>query len=153
MRIFPATGSERLPVIMPMAFRERRRDDVEFGLIYGTIAVLALVAAYALPLVDLFPACLFKRMTSIPCPTCGATRSLVHLAHGEILKSFRMNPLFALTIIAALLGLIFNMLSLLGKFPRISITLTSSKAFLFRAAVMGAVLINWAYLIIIPDLK
>lgn len=36
---------------------------------------------------------LFYRLTGIPCPGCGLTRSLAHLAHGDIAASLRLHPL------------------------------------------------------------
>jgi hypothetical protein len=132
---------------MSIALRKRRPDDVEFGLVYGTMAILALVTAYFFPFTDLLPSCVFNTMTGIPCPTCGVTRSLVHLAQGNFLTAFRMNPLFALMIVTALLAFMLNAISLIGKYPRITLTLTPSHTIILRAAVILIFLINWVYLI------
>jgi hypothetical protein len=37
--------------------------------------------------------CLFKRIADIPCPSCGATRSVVSLIHGDLIKALYINPL------------------------------------------------------------
>jgi hypothetical protein len=37
--------------------------------------------------------CLFKEVTGIPCPSCGATRSLMLLMRGDVRGAFLMNPL------------------------------------------------------------
>ena len=38
--------------------------------------------------------CLFKQVTRLPCPSCGATRSIISLFHGEIKEAiFTWNPL------------------------------------------------------------
>ena len=37
--------------------------------------------------------CLFKKVTSIPCPSCGSTRSVLSLLHGEIEQAFLLNPI------------------------------------------------------------
>jgi hypothetical protein len=37
--------------------------------------------------------CLFKRMTGVACPSCGATRALLALLHGEIGNALYINPL------------------------------------------------------------
>jgi hypothetical protein len=36
--------------------------------------------------------CLIKNVTSIPCPSCGATRSVLALLHGDLLASLYWNP-------------------------------------------------------------
>lgn len=37
--------------------------------------------------------CLFRRVTGYPCPTCGSTRSVVALLHGDLGRSFHFSPL------------------------------------------------------------
>ncbi|HLA54834.1 MAG TPA: DUF2752 domain-containing protein [Flavobacterium sp.] len=39
-----------------------------------------------------FGICIFKRITTIPCPSCGSTRALLLLLHGDVLGSVLMNP-------------------------------------------------------------
>jgi len=69
---------------MHLTLKKRASGDIVFGLIYGTIAILALIAVRFLPVLELMPSCVFRAFTGIPCPTCGATRSLVHLANGNL---------------------------------------------------------------------
>lgn len=38
-------------------------------------------------------ACMFKAITNIPCPSCGATRSIILLFHGEFLEALMINPI------------------------------------------------------------
>jgi hypothetical protein len=40
-----------------------------------------------------FVVCLFRRLTGVPCPGCGLTRSWAHLAKGEWSASLRAHPL------------------------------------------------------------
>jgi len=37
--------------------------------------------------------CFTKRLTGIPCPSCGSTRSVIALTEGDITAPFRLNPL------------------------------------------------------------
>ena len=36
--------------------------------------------------------CLFKEITGLPCPSCGTTRSVLLLFHGEVLAALMTNP-------------------------------------------------------------
>lgn len=56
------------------------------------------------------PPCLFRELTGLSCPTCGATRAFHATAHGEILTAFVLNPAGA--VLFLLLPLLFLRLSL-----------------------------------------
>ena len=52
-----------------------------------------------------FPACMFRAFTGWYCISCGMTRALHALAHGDVLRAFSMNPLaVSLLAISPLLG-------------------------------------------------
>ena len=36
--------------------------------------------------------CLFKCVTHIPCPSCGSTRSVISIIHGDFLQALYINP-------------------------------------------------------------
>ncbi|MEI6884649.1 MAG: DUF2752 domain-containing protein [Bacteroidota bacterium] len=40
-----------------------------------------------------FNTCIFKRVTTIPCPSCGTVHSIVSILHGDLRKAFTENPL------------------------------------------------------------
>lgn len=42
--------------------------------------------------VNAFEVCFFKKTTHLPCPSCGATRSVLHLVNGELLAALQSNP-------------------------------------------------------------
>jgi len=130
---------------MHLTLKKRASGDIVFGLIYGTIAILALIAVRFLPVLELMPSCVFRAFTGIPCPTCGATRSLVHLANGNLSASFGMNPAFALLLFAALLMFAYDVATLFSG-SRISLSLTPREATLMRAGAVVVLLANWAYL-------
>jgi len=39
------------------------------------------------------PVCLLKKTTGIPCPSCGSTRSMIALVHGELIEGILWNPI------------------------------------------------------------
>ena len=44
--------------------------------------------------------CIIRSVTGVPCPGCGATRSVMHLMHGDVLDALRSNPLGIAAVIA-----------------------------------------------------
>ena len=40
-----------------------------------------------------FNTCIFRRVTTIPCPSCGTVHSIVSILHGDLRKAFSENPL------------------------------------------------------------
>jgi len=52
--------------------------------------------------VDIPVLCGWRRMTSIPCPGCGLTRSFSFMAHGQVMSAFHVNwfgpPGFAIVV-------------------------------------------------------
>ena len=66
----------------PLLVRVRRA-----GLAMAAIAAVGgLLYAKAVP-------CAFARLTHVPCPGCGSTRSSIALLHGDLEGVFRYNPL------------------------------------------------------------
>lgn len=105
-----------------------------------------LLARFAAPLFDLLPACTFRAVVGLPCPTCGATRAGLALARGEWLTALAHNPLFVVG-----LGVlsIWSLLSLLKKLRGKTMSCeTQSWPWLHRV-VIGAILLNWLYLILV----
>jgi hypothetical protein len=87
----------------PLTVAER-----QLAFIWGGLA-LALVALKPLwPLVEPFVwPCLFHSTTGVPCPTCGATRSVLALLEGDLPRAVTFNPLvFAATVVFVLGGII-----------------------------------------------
>ena len=46
--------------------------------------------------------CLIRQVTSVPCPSCGSTQSVMYLLHGEYVEALYVNPL-GMVILPALL--------------------------------------------------
>ena len=59
--------------------------------------------------------CIFNQITGLYCPTCGATRAVIYLIHGNITDALKSNALITISAIPLLftftvmwLGVIFN---------------------------------------------
>ena len=132
---------------MHMMLQKRTHGRTEFGIIYGGIALLAICVGRFVPVLAFAPSCVFRGLTGMPCPTCGATRSVVHLARGEFLVSLGMNPLVSLCFVIAILVFFYSLITLIAGIPRIGITLSEREKDVLRSLAVVLVLVNWCYLI------
>ncbi len=132
---------------MHLFLKTRTRGQIEFGILYGGIALLMLIAARVLPLHLLAPTCVLYGLTGIPCPTCGSTRSLVFLAHGDLSRALFLNPLVVAACITAHLALLYSMITLIPGIPRVGIHLSNQEITVIKSVAVCLFLVNWAYLI------
>jgi len=117
------------------------------GAILAGIGVLAAIAVGLLHLDALpFTVCVFKLTTGLPCMTCGSTRALGRLVHGDLHGAWLMNPLAT----AGALGLVpwaAADLLLMMRGRALAVELGPAAARAARVAVVAAALANWAYLV------
>jgi hypothetical protein len=132
---------------MRITLTKRTPGRIEFGVIYGITAILALVAARVLPVLDMAPACVFREIAGIPCPTCGATRSLVCLAHGDFSGALAMNPLAALTATGTLVYFFCDAGALLLRLPALTVSSSPREGTAAKSAALALIAANWLYLI------
>lgn len=87
--------------------------------------------------------CLFRRITHLPCPSCGATRGVISLLSGHPLRAWSYNPLVMTVICAivalAVLRLVFGLVVDVSFSPR-----QKHAAMACAAALMLA---NWIYVL------
>ena len=87
--------------------------------------------------------CWFRRISTIPCPSCGSTRGVLSLLEGDVLGAFLKNPLVmtALTVLAVGFGLRF----LCGL--KLEWNLGRKERWAVWALAGAALLANWAWVI------
>lgn len=130
---------------MRLHLTQRTARDIPFGLIYGEIAFLGLVAARYLPLQSMLPSCAFKALSGFPCPTCGSTRMLTHLAQADLAGAVGLNPAVALAVIGALLLLLYDAATLFCG-SRVVCCFSRRESRWIRSGAAAALLVNWLYL-------
>jgi len=94
--------------------------------------------------------CLFKEITGLPCPSCGTTRSLGLLMHGEFRESLMMNPfgmLLALALVVVPLWIAADAFSNSGSFYRRYVQMEQQLVHnkLLAASAVVIVALNWAW--------
>ncbi|MBN2056720.1 DUF2752 domain-containing protein [bacterium] len=98
---------------------------------------------------QLFSRCPFKRLTGLPCPTCGSSRVFLALAHFDLATAFYMNPLVAAAALVPFAWLIILLVRLFagrGQPPprRGPIRLGP----VWRYLLVAVIAINWLFLIL-----
>lgn len=96
-----------------------------------------------------FAGCGFKHLIGLPCPGCGATRSLAALAQFDLLRSFLLNPLVSVVAMAAPLavpGAWFDARFNRGRTANNVARFCRSRG--FTQALVGLVVVNWSYLLL-----
>ena len=118
-------------------------------LIWGSVlAASALIADFWLNLGLPMPRCPLHAATGIPCPTCGTTRSVAALLHGEVGRAIILNPLMTALLLGAALYVCYAAVVVLGRLPRLRWTEPNrSEARWIRISVIALIAANWAYLI------
>ena len=95
------------------------------------------------------PPCPLHAITGIPCPTCGATRGVRCLIHGDWGDAFLWNPLLMMGLLGAVLYTFYAGVVVLGRLPRLrweSLPRRSIRA--VRIAAIGLVAGDWLYLVL-----
>jgi len=105
-------------------------------------AAVALLHLDALP----FTICTFKLATGLPCLTCGTTRAMGRLFHGDLAGAWLMNPLATAGALALVPWAVADLLLMIqGRAARVQLAPPAARA--VRVLVVAAALANWAWLV------
>jgi hypothetical protein len=114
-------------------------------MLFGGLFVLGM--SYTLPVfwsrgVSPIPPCIFHQVTGQPCPMCGATRSFVALAHGDIARSVYLYPLAPVLFLAMLIGIGYGAWAMAtGKKLRLQMSLRTHQV--IGLIILLAFALNW----------
>jgi Protein of unknown function (DUF2752) len=134
---------------MGVHLRPLAPKETDFEFLFMVVSSVAAASCFVWLASGLpWPECWFRRLTGLPCPTCGATRSALSLAHGDLAAAFRHNPLMFVCYVGTILLNLYCVSVLLFQFPRLRLAVVPSdvKRCLCRF-VITAVALNWAYLL------
>ena len=91
--------------------------------------------------------CLFKRLTSIPCPSCGTTRSVLSILQGNLLQAFYWNPFGFLLLAVLIITPIWLVIDAISKKNSLLTFYVSVEKKLQQKSIaisaIALVLINW----------
>lgn len=135
---------------MKLILKPLQKQDIDyerFGLIFSGLGFLAF--QFFLKDIALRFTCPFKKLTGIPCLSCGMTRALADYSALDPLGAFLHNPLVTMMCISLSVYLIYAVIAVAFGTRRIRIdplhrTLTRAG----RILVLSLLAANWLYLII-----
>jgi hypothetical protein len=90
--------------------------------------------------------CALRRLTGLPCPTCGSTRLVLAVLEGRLGLAFELNPLVAGVGFALLAWLVLRVVT--ARRARLECGPRGARVLLGLGIV--ALLLNWAYLLRSP---
>lgn len=130
----------------PLRFRPATGSERQLALLWGAAAVSVIVLRPLwIAVAPLLGSCTFRRLTGIPCPSCGTTRTALALLDFDLHTAFLTNPLatiigvvFVVGGLAALVWVLFR-----GPMPVSGLRWTRP----WSVATIVLILINWIYLI------
>jgi hypothetical protein len=122
--------------------------DHELIWLSASVSSLALAAAW-LTLGLPWPRCAFHELTSLPCVTCGMTRSTIQFFHGHFLAALKWNPLVFGVLCAVVAFDVYAFGTLLTRAPRLRMHVSTQQAKTFlRVSIISALALNWIYLLL-----
>lgn len=93
--------------------------------------------------------CLFKRLTTIPCPSCGSTRSVLSILKGDFSGAVAWNPIGFLLIFFLLVTPLWVLLDVIRNKSTLFIFFRNGELFLQRKWVASSailvVVLNWIW--------
>ena len=93
--------------------------------------------------------CIFKHVTDLPCPSCGSTRSVVSILHGNFREALSINPLGIPVALIMLLAPLWMLYDLITRKNSLFSIYCRMETFLKKPAIavplICLVIINWIW--------
>jgi hypothetical protein len=130
-------------------FRPLAPQETDFEFLFlvvssGIAASCTLWLSLGMP----WPGCWVRRLTGLPCPTCGATRCALALVHGDLAGALRHNPLILICYGATLLVDLYAAVVVLFRLRRLRLADVPAKVKRpLSAMIVLALTANWIYLL------
>ena len=127
--------------------RPATREERQLAMLWVAAAASALVLRPIwIALAPHLRSCTFRKLTGVPCPTCGTTRSALAMLDLDLISAFQVNPLATLVGAAFIAGGAAAFIWLVCRWPMPSPGFEWIRW--WTAAIVGIVAVNWVYLIV-----
>lgn len=108
--------------------------------IFFLVIVALIIHVKGKQILEVFPPCLFNRITGLYCPGCGGTRAVFCFFRGEIIRSFKFNPIVPYTFIIGGWFMLSHTIEIISK-GRVKIGLNYRNIYLWIA--LAIVVVNF----------
>jgi hypothetical protein len=93
--------------------------------------------------------CLFRLFTGIPCPSCGSSRAILSLLHGNLIQSLNWNPFGIVLIVIMLISPLWILFDIINQYSSLLKFYNTAELYLKRRylaiPLIFIVLANWAW--------
>lgn len=140
--------------MMNVEWRRLKTGELDIELIYASIAAVIVSGGLVFRwffLAGINPVCLcpFKIITTIPCPSCGMTRSLLSFLALDFRNALYFNPLFFIIYAVVTVFMVYALIVLVFRLPRLRlVALTPRAGRLMLGLIIAVTALNWLYLIV-----
>ena len=128
--------------------RQLAPNELDHELIWLSVSLASFACAgawlgFGLP----WPQCVFHHVTGLPCITCGMTRSAMAFFHGDLLRAFNWNPLIFVSLCGLSIFDFYAFAVVITRAPRLRISFSAAAQNYGRGTMVGALALNWMYLL------
>ena len=134
---------------MRLRVRRLAPGEIDHELIWLGVSLVSLGVAAAWLTIGLpWPRCAFHDITGLPCVTCGMTRCGIQFFHAHFLAALKWNPLVFAFLCGVIAFDLYAFGALVTRAPRLRVALGPAQRNYTRGIVIGALLLNWIYLLV-----
>lgn len=134
---------------MRLRVRRLAPGEIDHELIWLGVSLVSLGMAAAWLTIGLpWPRCTFHDVTGLPCVTCGMTRCGIQFFHAHFLAALKWNPLVFAVLCAVIAFDLYAFGVLVTRAPRLRVAFGQAQRNYTRGIVVGALLLNWIYLLV-----
>jgi len=135
-----------LPRFLIKRISDNDINQINWNILISTVLILFALSFIKLSMINYIPHfCLFERLTGLPCPVCGITRSVLCLYDLKIVDSLKFNPNGFIISTAFVLQIPMRIIALTNEdyFP-----LIEKISRIMTRLIISTLLIYWFYHII-----
>lgn len=111
-------------------------------LVLGALSAIFVTSALWRPSDNGIVLCPFRALTGYPCPGCGMTRAFSAIAHGEVWRAVRYNPLSPLLFLA-LIAVWAGALATILSWPRVRTLVMRLRPNALTTNVLLVIVLAW----------